>query len=778
MRNIRATDILLTGVFDEFGNAMKPYVNSIITENATQRPIANNSPFNIRRDSESDGTGGLVVDSVGPVITGMTPSAPTNTGSGLNGGLLAKAPETSGPNAGRIVDGEIVLTFDKPVRANSGKSITIRPFGEWAIPPILTISEMDELHNRTRFFDENGVEVSDTLRTTYRRRLQWIDANGLPDLGGRTTLTAFNQRTIYNSYIHTTHGLVSGVGNFVRPDTSGKWVLAFDRDLYTGEGTDLLREVFNAARWKWQSFLVTSGSVQINSNVVTITLPEPLERGRIWEILIEDGAFRDAAGNETTAVTTSTPNYNGGQGLRFWSQGTADPVIRVDRNSHGDNYHGLPVSYRGDWGSSAAMMPKIDVLVRIDSETPGADIRYDTIRTKYTLNPGGTSTNDAFSSMVQTVAFFNHGNVTTGGTNAPPTAAPYANHSIGFSNNVIGNNGNHEVTPRTNVPIILQHGYFPNLLVPIENQTANSAIPVADNGSVPWGTVTARGNALINGINISTSNGLVYRTVANNGAETWGSPVFEVTGNTSATTESANGRFFFVGDAYTTGTGSLANRDATGANDERLFTGRRDYVMAAAQKNEVTTGPAAGPRLNVSFPSYEGVYKTTVLFREPANGLYWLTMQGFDTPMAPSTPGFPLQEYIAMPADHTRIEHLYFSRQAWRVAGIRSAGAASAFLASPEAGTWPTGRVAAANLQANLQATNHHIWVSWDIVSDWYFKGRSLSSSGDFGRLQRAGYNYGAVLATYGSVSYRFRQNFEGGYAPATPSVTQPVITE
>ena len=739
MRDIKATAINLSNVVDEYGNSMPDFILNLVTETVTQRPIAMASLFNLQRGE------GLVVNSFGPGIISSTPSAPATTGVDYNGGQMEKTPETSGVNTGKIVDGKIVLTFDEPVWANSGKYITIRPYNNWAIPPILTIEEMENLYNSPLFGDN---------RTEYQRRLKWIDANGLPELGGRATSDAFVQRTTYNSYVYTTHGLVSGTGGLARPDTSGKWVLAFDRDLYTG--VQNLRDVFNAAQWKWQVISVTSGSVVINNSAktVTITLPQPLEKGRIWEILIDAGAFRDLAGNETAAVTSNTPNYNSGTGFRFWSKGTSDPVIRVDRYSHGENYHGLPDSFRGHW----SQRPYIDTMVRIDCETPGASIRYDTYRTRYVLNPGQNgTTSDAFTSTYDTSAtFFRHTNISVANGSA----------DTGYTNNRVGNGGSHA----SSVMPPLENGFFNGLLVPNVDITDGNAA-LANNGTLAYTTITARGATLTNGTNLSTTNGLAYRTIVEAGTATWGTPVFE---KTATAAEPAAGRFFYAGDAYTTGTGALNNRDASSDTDLRLFSGRRDYVMAAAQKPLVTTaGEIAGPLLAVSEPSYEGVYKTTVLQREPANGCYWVTVQGFDTPMAPSTPGFPLQEYIATPASpYNTVEHLYFSRQMWRVSGVRINNTAGTNLTSNTVGSWPTA-ICTGNMQANLQRDNNHIWVSWDIVTDWYLKGRNrtqgaTTTSHDSGRLQRAGYNYGAVLATYGAVTYRYRQNFDNAYTGTT----------
>ncbi|MCL2761578.1 MAG: hypothetical protein FWD36_00030 [Treponema sp.] len=731
MKDIKATRIVLTGVKDaEYGNDLKEYTSTISEEDNVRRPLPTTAP-NLNRP-------GLIIDSIGPRIEQYNPGTSTGTALGTgqysNGGVMQNVTISSD---GLIRNARITLTFDKDVWAQSGGTITIKPWGDWAIPPILTVEEMDALYH-SPLFGDNKIE--------YQRILKWIDANGIPERFDSNLTTAFGLRTRYNSYINTTHGLrqnSGGVGT-ARPDTRPKWVLAFDRDLY--DNMEYLRDVFNAAEWKWQTISAASGSVQINPadrREVTITLPEPLQKGRIWEVTISDGAFRDRAGNPSQPIVESTRT---GLHYRFWSPGTADPVIRVDRYSHGDNYHGLPASYRGDWST----IPYIDTKVRIDCETPGATIHYDTIRTKYTLAPDGSTANtsNAFTTTVNTATgFFNHDNF--------PFGSGYTNNTIGDARALADN-------------------YLRNLLIPMNDETNNAIIPVtAQNGAILWTDLTTKGNGLVNDTTLTT-NGRVYITISSNGTAslTAGTPVFEVI--TLTAPETARGRFFYVGDAYRVNNdnGTENDRNAGTNTNAALFTGRRDYVTAAARKNAVTTGTIAGPDLDVSFPSYEGVFKTTVLHREPANGAYWLLIQGFDTPVTPSTPGFPLQEYVATPpSPYNKLEHTYFSKQAYRTGALPS---------SDPAGIWPD----ATNVSNNVlrYGTNtpgvplpprvdNHIWVTWDIVSDWYMKGRNRGvnfESSDtepggniqYHRLQRGDANYGAVLATYGAVIYRYRQDF------------------
>jgi hypothetical protein len=768
MMDIKAQSIVLSGLVDEYGNTLKNY-NGAGLEDASRRPISNGSSFNLKRDSTWSGptllNAGLKIDSKGPRINIYNPIAP-GAGKDANGGLMEPA-----------MNKTITLTFDKEVWANSGKTITIRPYGKWAVPPILTGGEMEALYNSLLF--------DPVKRTEYQRRLYWTDPYGLPELENRTVAgadAAYQERHKYNFYIRNAHGITS-IGNKIRPDTSAKWVLAFQHDLYDGvtysgwNTLDNLREVFNAAHWKWQIISTTSGSVRVDSadrRKVYIEIPEPLDEGRIWEVLMEDGAFRDQAQNGSAEIK---PNE-----YRFWSSGTAKPVIRVDRYSHGDNYHGVQDAdpyknsfTRGDMKTR----PAIDTKVRIDCETPGADIRYDVIRTSYTMAAaaGSTQANGGIwgSAAATATGFFNHKNASEA-ENSPPTGGTpasnvYYYNNPGYGNNMIGNGGNPHgtVPPDIKLPPTDVDGFFTGLLVPNKNDTTNGFIapgtnnagdvPAAGtaNGAIPWADITARGAGLESGGNLNGGAGYAYRTVAAGGAETLGPNVFDITVTSPLYPQGIKGHFFYVGSARNTTSDAAAND-----YDPSLYSARRDYIVAAAQKKEVTvnTDGWAGPVLNASRPGanggpeYEGVFKTTLLYREPANGMSWFLIEGFDTPTIPSQPGFPLQEFRIMPPVND-ILYTYFARQAYRI------GAYIPVNQAQERYPW-------ASSGNGFAYNNNYIWVSWEILVDFYQKGRNQcyydrdgNNIETIGRQQRANLNYGAVLCTYGAINYRYRQFFD-----------------
>ena len=747
LENLKAYQITFSGVIDEFGNSLKDYYGTGV-ENEDRRPVTNTSVFNLNRAD-------LKIDSMSPYFISFNPAKPGNTDTNHNGGL--------------ITNNKITLTFNKNISAQSGGQIIIRPYGEWAVPPVLTVTQFNEVNNAT-FYNVNDPFGNTTVndRTVYQKRLSWVDDNGLPMYTAVSGTDAARQavmlkeRDEVNFYTFTTRGIVS-INNQARPDTTGLYVLAFRHDLY--EGVGLLREVFNSARWNWVTIPSTNTSqVSVNGSTVTITLPNTLPPGRIWEVIINKGAFRDIAGNDSVELIPGD--------YRFWSGGTEKPVIRVDRYSHGDNYHGIFGTRINAFSDGETNRPKIDTRVRIDCETPGASITYDTIRTSF--SPAAAGTTDSSSTVFTTttlttgVQFFNHPNINLDGTyprcvtecngnnhscNRTPIlgSANTTNYlNAGYGNNWIGNSGSHGngTSETATLPISRDAGsFFEGLLVPNNISgisTSTDAAYNANNGLV----LAANQNGAILYTELTAKNGTVktYRDSIPSPADdkyfNYGNAVFQGKTETGTTNPGdaleGNGYFFYVGDAYWTGTalgqvqtgGQLQDRDSYGVTDSRLYSGRRDYIIAAAKKNEVYTGPYSGPDLAASIKDYEGVYKTTVLHRNPTNASKnRLMLQGFDKPVNTTIPGFPLNEKTtgAPPfnptEDSKKLE--YLTRNMWRI-----------------------------NATADT-ANNHFIWVSWDIVCDWYQKGRIDSSS-----LNRAGKNYSAILCTYGAVSYRYQQRY------------------
>jgi len=720
MKNIKAQSIVFApnGVKDEYGNYLGTYSGTVDEDDPSNtnryRPINNTSTFNLTRPN-------VEIRSARPRVTSASPDLPTVSGEGFNGGII-----TAG--SGKT----FTLTFDVPVTKVAGKYITVRPYGNWAIPPVLSPEDYLALYNAT---------TSDE----YKKRLSNIDVNGVP-LRGSERGNAY----AYNSYLETTHG-VTDMQGYVRPDITAKRVLAFDIDPYEtaitaetpNDRTALLREVFNAAGWKQERISIGSGQVVLNNNEVTVTLNNALLPGRIWEVLLDDGAFRDLAGNPSVPITAAfddngNANNDNNTKYRFWSAGTETPVIRVDRITYdGDSRDNArrPVNKLLGFidDNNDQKIPPIDTKVRIDCETPGATIRYDVIRTRF-LPAAANGTAVPVASTVTGSTININLNPVFGGTDSTPTdyssdlaffgdVQINAAGTTGYTRNNIGNADRNNAANKTN-------GFLNNLLVPNEIQTGSGSL---DNGAVLMTNMTgdpatypaALQNSLRSGTNLSSA-GRAYRTIGSNGNATF------------------NNNFIFIGDAYNATAAYVYNDNDNKVAEHTsrfLYSGRRDYIAAAAQKGSVTTaGNFAGPVLNVSVAdSMEGVYKTTMLYRNPrTNGVTQVVLDGradviYDNRLIP---GFGVDNNPS--GIDVRETNAY--KTFYRV-GVNAS---------------TTGTVTAGD------ATNNHILVTWEIVAD--FRSRPVFYRNDgpvWSQATGTSNEGGFIAATYGAVVYRYR---DGSY--------------
>jgi len=351
----------LTGVKDLFGNTPADDACDSILASQGSRP-------------------GITIDAVSPSLSSFVP-----------GGKQATTTVIAAQG------NKITLTFSENVYKESGK-LTLKRKGNWLIPVVLSESEFTSVYNNTT--------DKETLMITENGSAKLHSKTGLP----------------IGPYIKTTHGLKLSGGKYV-PDTDTKYVLDFR--LGNGSGTDnsvtlddgsvitvaKIREAFEAAGYHQQVLDVTSSSVVVNDNVVTITFPDELVDGREWEFTADEGCFRDIVGNKTAKVTGT-----------FWSAKVAQPVVRVDRYSHGwgasepsstgtlTNITAYGTAYNTA-NSGAAVAPTGYVRLRIDCETPGASIYIkkienltytDTVTSSTTATMQGTAYNPAQAALEDT----------------------------------------------------------------------------------------------------------------------------------------------------------------------------------------------------------------------------------------------------------------------------------------------------------------------------------------------------------------------------------------
>lgn len=124
----------------------------------------------------------------------------------------------------------------------------------------------------------------------------------------------------------------------------------------------------------------------VQDKIATVEFPAgltgegDLPLGREWELVIEEGAFLDMAGNsfgEDNQDSKAEVKIKTNNSEFFYSAGVASPVIRVDRYSYG-----LGIKQSDDSGNltehieNDKVEPTGYVRVRIDCETKDVKIKY------------------------------------------------------------------------------------------------------------------------------------------------------------------------------------------------------------------------------------------------------------------------------------------------------------------------------------------------------------------------------------------------------------------
>ena len=316
--------------------------------------------------------------------TGSGGKRPGITLDGKNPGISSYSPANNGVYKAGNDRFTVTLTFDEPVFQESG-SIILQRKGNWAIPAVMTGAEFLDIYNNINL----TVAQKETLMATTNG-----NATGAERLDARTGIAVGPYRKI-------THGLKGTTT--LTPDTDTKYVLDFNLGLYEGTTTldkyasgggitaDVaeIRKVFEATGYHQHVMDVKDASVTVKDNVVTIVFAN-IEDGLEWELLIDEGAFIDATGNEFAGLKSG--DYT------VWSDKVATPVVRVDRYSHGYGAYEPDINgnlteitgYKSpsdkknlvipdgisNTNSGYNTKPTGYARVRIDCQTPGAEIYY------------------------------------------------------------------------------------------------------------------------------------------------------------------------------------------------------------------------------------------------------------------------------------------------------------------------------------------------------------------------------------------------------------------
>ena len=331
------TNIVYSGVTDSFGNTAP--TSAVTSISYTSR-------------------NGLIVDTTAPTLLSVTPTA----------GL--KTVTTSGLRIASSAGNKITLVFGEKIQKGSSGTLTLKRTEGWSVPPVMSATEFSTYYNAL---------ANVTNGSTYQGYL-------IAGTAGSPTLdSATGQPT--GPYMKITHGLDISGTNAV-PDTDTKYVLKFTDsidDTTAGSEVSNIRTALEQAGYAKQELDVSSTSVSIGSDskTVTVTFPTALVDGRLWELVITEGAFEDIAGNKFAGLSAGTTSS--GNNYAFWSDNVAQPVIRVDRYSHGwgaaePNSSGAITSIGANTldatGGGTTTQPTGYARVRIDCETPSATVYY------------------------------------------------------------------------------------------------------------------------------------------------------------------------------------------------------------------------------------------------------------------------------------------------------------------------------------------------------------------------------------------------------------------
>lgn len=327
---------------------------------------------------------------------------------------------------------KIQITFSEKVQKGRG-NIILRQTAGWAIPPVLTAEEFNTICNQLNDDQKNIL----ALRNPDGTLMEDVEDNKL------YVAYRNNKYHGTGQYVGPYKKSMHGVADDGTPDISPKYVLDFDLDIwnsssskafgktyneYTVDQTfygkseseinDLLkdpnkiysaypsneglitpktptdknisvadiRSVLEVAGYHKRTLDVTSPLVTVQDKIATVEFPAGLTGegnlplGREWELVIEEGAFLDMAGNsfgEDNQVSKAEVKIKTNNSEFFYSAGVASPVIRVDRYSYGlgikqsDNSGNLTEHIKDD-----KVEPTGYVRVRIDCETKDAKIKY------------------------------------------------------------------------------------------------------------------------------------------------------------------------------------------------------------------------------------------------------------------------------------------------------------------------------------------------------------------------------------------------------------------
>lgn len=266
----------------------------------------------------------------------------------------------------------ITLEFSEEVSPEYG-TVTIERNGDWLVPAILTTDEFNKYYNACD--DDKKAALLET---------ELINGEYLDKKDSKTGISV-------GPYKKITHGLNVPESGIVTPNIDTTYVLDFNKGL----NDETIRAALASANYHKHSVDITNSDyvkpVKVSGiddkTRYTIQFPDSIAKGIEWKVTIPAGLFRDECGNTSEALSGT---------YTIWSAGVSDPVIRVDRYSHGYGAKGqIYNSSTKKWeeanitsysnpsdspspqdNTGGKIKPLDYVRVRIDSQTPGVSIRY------------------------------------------------------------------------------------------------------------------------------------------------------------------------------------------------------------------------------------------------------------------------------------------------------------------------------------------------------------------------------------------------------------------
>lgn len=285
----------------------------------------------------------------------------------------------------------ITLKFSEVVIKESG-TIILQRKGNWAIPPVMDGEKFTDLYGKMSVSNREKMVITVTGDgTLINEKLD--NLTGMP----------------VGPYQRITHGL-KNVGGKAVPDTDTKFVLAYDYGLY--DDNDTVKGIRNALKsvdYDKHMLEVRTANVSLSysdgkpaeakknkGDLLTLTFSDVIEDGQEWELIIDADSFHDVTGNPFAGLKSVSDTDTTKKTFALWSNKVSQPVVRVNRYSHGLGAYGLNnsgeekkitgyVAVKGTTSTGDASLsgrnlkPLGYANVRIDCETPGATIKQQTI---------------------------------------------------------------------------------------------------------------------------------------------------------------------------------------------------------------------------------------------------------------------------------------------------------------------------------------------------------------------------------------------------------------